>query len=58
MVYCCGLVGYVTYWSFRYAYDSSLPGGEVALVIAAIQGPTTLLLGHFLKLYSESANVK
>lgn len=56
MVYCCALVWVTTLWSFELARQSALEGMALAAVIAAIQAPVTMLLGHFLKLYSGSAD--
>jgi len=54
IIYACTMVTYVTLWSCEYAYSSDLPGGELALVIASIQAPITMLFGYMFNEYNKA----
>lgn len=41
-------------WSMHYALTSSLPGAEIALIIASVQVPATTFIGWAYKLYIEN----
>lgn len=58
IVYCAWLVYFVTDWSVKFAMNTQLSGTDIAIVIAAIQVPVTLLLGHLLKLYNSNTDLK
>lgn len=58
IIYCGWLVYFVTNWSVKFAMSTPLPGGDIAMVIAAIQVPVTMLLGHLLKLYNSITESK
>ena len=45
---------WVTWWGTKFAAISSLPGTEIALVIAAVQVPATMLFGSVYKTYAEN----
>lgn len=57
LFYACCLILYATIKSFEYASVSTLPGMELAAVIAAIQVPIVWLTGFLSKLYWGSRNV-
>ena len=50
-----GQMLWVTWWSSLYATTASLPGTEIALVIAAVQVPATTLFNFVYKTYKENA---
>lgn len=47
-----GSVIYVVTWSMSYA-DSQQPGGDVSIVIGAVNAPIVLLLGYAMKLFQN-----
>lgn len=54
MLYVFAMVTYVTVWSCGYAYSSALPGGEIALVVGAVQLPITALLAYMFGEYNKA----
>lgn len=53
LIWVLWLVGWVTVESWNFAWHSTRPGTEVALIIGAIQAPVTILLGAVTKFYGE-----
>jgi hypothetical protein len=49
-----GQMLWVTWWSTKFAATSSLSGTEMAVVIAAVQVPVTLLFNSVYKTYQEN----
>lgn len=41
-------------WAAKYAYDTDKPGADIALIIAAVTAPISVLQGFVFKVYSDS----
>ena len=45
---------WITWWGTRFAATSSLPGLEIAAVLAAVQVPATALFSSVYRTYAET----
>ena len=48
------LVTHYTFWAFHYAETSDRDGNEVAMILAAIGGPLSGLMGYLFAAYRDS----
>lgn len=55
MIALLAFVAYVVDWSMSYA-DSNDPGGDVSIVIGAVNAPVLILLGYAMKLFTGGKN--
>lgn len=55
MIALLAFVAYVVDWSMSYA-DINSPGGEVSIVIGAVNAPVLILLGYAMKLFTGGKN--
>ena len=46
---------YVVTWSMEYA-DSQEPGGDVSIVIGAVNAPIVLLMGYAMNLFTKQGS--
>jgi len=55
MIALLAFVAYVVDWSMSYA-DINDPGGDVSIVIGAVNAPVLILLGYAMKLFTGDKN--
>ena len=55
MIALLAFVAYVVDWSMAYA-DINDPGGDVSIVIGAVNAPVLILLGYAMKLFTGGKN--